>query len=95
MGDQANDEQMLTTRELAKWLGIAERTVCTWAECGELPARKLGRQWRFRRTEISSWLTNSQRQHFSAFGLGTPAAKAAAAAYSFNEKPVKSKFMAE
>jgi len=37
---------------LRKWLGIAQRTVCTWAECDELPAIKVGRQWRFSRADI-------------------------------------------
>jgi excisionase family DNA binding protein len=43
---------------VAKWLGIAPRTVCLWAECKEIPAIKLGRQWRFRESELREWLQN-------------------------------------
>jgi excisionase family DNA binding protein len=46
------EERLLTTKEVSKWLGIASRTLCTWAECNELRAIKVGRQWRFRRADI-------------------------------------------
>jgi excisionase family DNA binding protein len=50
------NEPLLTTAAVAKWLGISTRAVCLWAECKEIPAIKLGRQWRFRRDELSEWL---------------------------------------
>jgi excisionase family DNA binding protein len=49
-------EPLLTTAAVAKWLGISTRAVCLWAECNELPAIKIGRQWRFRREELGRWL---------------------------------------
>jgi len=42
--------------EVAKYLGMAERTIYMWAQQGRVPAFKLGASWRFRRTEIDSWL---------------------------------------
>ena len=54
----SNHEPLLTTAAVAKWLGIAPRTVCLWAECKEIPAIKIGRQWRFRETELREWLQN-------------------------------------
>jgi excisionase family DNA binding protein len=55
----AFNEPLLTTAAVAKWLGISTRAVCLWAECKELPAIKLGRQWRFRRDELSEWLRST------------------------------------
>ncbi|SPF54308.1 hypothetical protein SBA4_630019 [Candidatus Sulfopaludibacter sp. SbA4] len=49
-------EPLLTTAAVARWLGVSTRTVCLWAECRELPAIKIGRQWRFREGELSAWL---------------------------------------
>ena len=37
-------------------LGVSTRTVCLWAECKELPAIKIGLQWRFREGELSASL---------------------------------------
>ena len=50
----------LSTAAVARWLGISTRTVCFWAECGEIPAMKVGRQWRFREEELRRWLESSQ-----------------------------------
>jgi excisionase family DNA binding protein len=49
-------EALMTTEAVAKWLGVSTRTVCLWAECNEIPAIKVGRQWRFREGEVSQWL---------------------------------------
>lgn len=54
----SNYEPLLTTAAVAKWFGISTRAVCLWAECKELPAIKVGRQWRFRREELGRWLQN-------------------------------------
>src|SRR5439155_25881296 len=41
---------------VAKWLGVATRTLCLWAECKEIPGLKVGRQWRFREGELRKCL---------------------------------------
>ncbi len=51
-----NREPLMTTAAVAKWLGISTRAVCLWAECKEIPAIKIGRQWRFRQDELAEWL---------------------------------------
>jgi excisionase family DNA binding protein len=55
-------EPLLTTAAVAKWLGISTRAVCLWAECRELPAIKVGRQWRFRHDELSDWLRSPKSE---------------------------------
>ena len=55
-----NREPLLTTAAVSKWLGIATRTLCLWAECKEIPAIKVGRQWRFRESELADWLNTSE-----------------------------------
>jgi len=52
----ASREPLLTTAQVAKWLEISPRTVCLWAELQEIPAFKLGHQWRFRERDIRQWL---------------------------------------
>ena len=49
-------EPLMTTAAVAKWLGVSTRTLCLWAECKEIPAIKIGRQWRFRESELAHWL---------------------------------------
>src|SRR5438270_1223585 len=52
----SNYEPFLSTAAVAKWLGVSTRAVCLWAECKELPAIKIGRQWRFKQEALSEWL---------------------------------------
>jgi excisionase family DNA binding protein len=68
-------EALLTTAAVAKWLGISTRAVCLWAECRELPAMKIGRQWRFRQDEIREWLQTGRAEKVTNF---TPVRRAAA-----------------
>jgi excisionase family DNA binding protein len=49
-------EPLMTTAAVSKWLGVSTRTICLWAECKEIPAIKIGRQWRFRESELWGWL---------------------------------------
>lgn len=51
-----NAEPLLSTAAVARWLGVSTRAICLWAECREIPAIKLGRQWRFRHEEIARWI---------------------------------------
>lgn len=46
----------MTTKELAEYLRLNERTVLKLASQGELPGARLGNQWRFRRAAIDMWL---------------------------------------
>ena len=54
--EKVSSEPLLSTAAVARWLGVSTRAICLWAECREIPAIKLGRQWRFRREEIARWL---------------------------------------
>ncbi|WP_089400506.1 methylation-associated defense system helix-turn-helix domain-containing protein MAD1 [Noviherbaspirillum humi] len=54
----ANDE-ILTLEEVAAYLKAGKRTVYRLAQKGEIPAFKLGGTWRFRRSELESWIAKS------------------------------------
>ena len=47
-----NDDALLRTEKVASRLQVAVRTIRLWAECGVVPALKIGRQWRFRAADI-------------------------------------------
>lgn len=50
------DEEILTIEEVAKYLRVSERTVYDWAQKGEIPAGKIGTVWRFKKSEIETWV---------------------------------------
>jgi excisionase family DNA binding protein len=45
-------EEILTTREVAELLKLHPKTVNKLAKSGRVPAYRIGRQWRFRKSEI-------------------------------------------
>jgi excisionase family DNA binding protein len=52
-------DDVLTTAQLADLLKIDEATVRKLARGGGLPGRKIGRDWRFSRAAILSWLAGN------------------------------------
>ena len=48
--------EVLTIRGVADVLKVGTKTVYTMAQNGELPAFKVGGQWRFRRADIDRWI---------------------------------------
>lgn len=48
--------EVMTIRDVAQTLQLAEKTVYTMAAAGELPAFKVRGQWRIRRVDLESWL---------------------------------------
>ena len=49
-------DNVLSVRDVALFLKINEQTVYRLARCGKIPARKIGKQWRFSRAEIEAML---------------------------------------
>ena len=47
-------DNVLSVRDVALFLKINEQTVYRLARCGKIPARKIGKQWRFSRDEIEA-----------------------------------------
>ena len=53
---RADPNEVLTLEEAAELLRVEERVVERLAARGELPGRKLGREWRFTRAALLEWL---------------------------------------
>ncbi len=53
---------ILTIKEVAALLRVAEKTAYTLAQGGDLPGFKVGGQWRFRRRDIEAWIDAQTRR---------------------------------
>jgi PTS system nitrogen regulatory IIA component len=49
-------QRVFTTRELAEYIKLNEKTIIKMAQNGELPGRKIGNQWRFHEASIDLYL---------------------------------------
>jgi excisionase family DNA binding protein len=50
----------LNTKELAKYLKLTEVTICKYAREGKIPARRIGRRWRFDKDQIDGLLRREE-----------------------------------
>lgn len=53
-------KEILTLEEAAELLEISPRALREAAACGEVPAQKVARQWRFSRFALHQWLSREQ-----------------------------------
>ncbi len=56
-----DDDKIITVKELAEYLKIAEKTAYRFAAEGKVPCFKVGGSWRFRRSEIEKWIAKQER----------------------------------
>jgi excisionase family DNA binding protein len=54
------DNEIMTLEEVAAYLKLKPQTIYTWAQEKKIPAAKLGKEWRFKRSVIDRWIN----QHF-------------------------------
>jgi len=54
-------DEVLTIKEVAALLKLAEKTVYAMAQAGEIPAFKIRGQWRIKRTELDTWIDAQPR----------------------------------
>ena len=56
-----SQDNIFTISEVASLLKVAEKTVYSLAQKGDLPGFKFGGQWRFSRIAIDSWIAAKTR----------------------------------
>jgi excisionase family DNA binding protein len=54
------EDAFLTTDEVLKYLQVNLRTVYRLIKAGKLPAVRVGRQWRFRKRDVDTWLDSNR-----------------------------------
>ena len=58
----AMKDDILTVRDVAEMLKLAEKTAYSLLPDGEIPGFKVGGSWRFRKTEIDRWIKEKEKR---------------------------------
>ena len=58
----ADEPEYLVVEEVAARLKLREKTIRDWILRGELPAYKLGKEWRFSRAALVAWLSTPEER---------------------------------
>lgn len=59
-------KDVLNAEEAAEFLGFNPYTIREKARLGEIPGRKIGREWRFSRRQLLEWVEGGNGQQSSA-----------------------------
>ena len=54
-------DQILTLKEVADYLKLAEKTAYKLAAAAQLPGFKVGGSWRFKQTDIDQWIEDQKQ----------------------------------
>jgi excisionase family DNA binding protein len=54
--NRPQEHEILTLEEVAHYLRLKPQTIYRWAQEKRIPAVKLGKEWRFRKTILDRWL---------------------------------------
>jgi excisionase family DNA binding protein len=55
-------KDVLNAEEAAEFLGFNPYTIREKARLGEIPGRKIGREWRFSRRQLLAWVEGGDRE---------------------------------
>ena len=53
-------KDILTIKEVAKYLKVTERTLYRLVQEGKIPAFKVGGSWRFQLSDIEAWIADQK-----------------------------------
>ena len=49
-------DEIMTVADVAEYLKMKPQTIYKWLQDGMIPAAKLGKEWRFKKSVIDAWL---------------------------------------
>ena len=55
-----NDDPLLTTDQVLEYLNLNLKTVYRLIKSGQLPAVRVGRQWRFKKRDLDIWVMDKE-----------------------------------
>lgn len=55
-------DDIMTLKEVAGYLKLAEKTAYRLAADGKLPGFKVGGSWRFRREDMERWIADKKKE---------------------------------
>lgn len=58
--NEANQDNYISLEEAAEYLDIKPVTLRNWIKKTDIPTRKIGKQWKFKRTELDEWVNSGK-----------------------------------
>ncbi len=55
-----SEDRWLSVEDIAKHLGIKPETVYMWLSKKKIPGHKVGRLWKFKKSEVDNWVRSGK-----------------------------------
>lgn len=53
-------DNWISLEEAANYMGITKDTVRNWIKKTDIPAHKIGKMWKFKRSELDKWIKSGK-----------------------------------
>ena len=58
--DEMINDSWISLEDAAKYLGVKKETVRTWIKKTDIPAHKIGKLWKFKKSELDAWVKSGK-----------------------------------
>ena len=58
--DNILDDKWIGIEEAANFLGVTKDTIRNWIKKNKIPAHKIGKLWKFRKSELNEWVLSGK-----------------------------------
>ena len=58
--DNILDDKWIGIEEAANFLGVTKDTIRNWIKKNNIPAHKIGKLWKFRKSELNEWVLSGE-----------------------------------
>ena len=55
-----HDENWNSLAEIAEYIGVSKDTIRNWIKKNNMPAHKIGRLWKFKKSEVDIWIATKK-----------------------------------
>ena len=55
-----NNEKWIGIEEAAEYMDVTKDTVRNWIKKTEIPAHKIGKLWKFKKSELDAWIKSGR-----------------------------------
>ncbi len=60
MDNNSFNEKWINLAEVAEYIGVSKDTIRNWIKGSGMPAHKIGRLWKFKKSEIDLWVAKKE-----------------------------------
>lgn len=60
MENFSQNQNWISLTEIAVYVGVSKDTIRNWIKNSGMPAHKVGRLWKFKKSEVDLWIANKE-----------------------------------